>query len=178
MEVYTLKLVLLLIISDALFRLIRNAGGALNQANCKKQKLDIVVIRVNRAGETCNARPCHNCLSMMKAVGIRKVHYSVSPTELVSENVKDMVSIQASSVTKYLDKIKGNYIFNSSDKYYEKLLTENFPSSIRQFNLDSFIQYNLLNVLPLHKVVIDNTKHIVWILDTLDNALIQAELLP
>lgn len=114
----------------------------------------------------------------MKAVGIRKVHYSVSPTELVSENVKDMVSIDASSVTKFLDKIKGNYIFNSSDEYYEKLLTENFPSSIRQFNLDSFIQYNLLNVLPLHKVVIDSTKHIVWILDTLDNALIQAELLP
>jgi hypothetical protein len=154
--------------------LIRNAGGALNQANSKNQKLDIVVIRVNRSGETCNARPCHNCLSMMKAVGIRKVHYSVSPNELVSENVKDMVSIQASSVTKYLDKIKGNNNFNTPDKYYEKLLTENFPTSIRQYNLDSFIRYNLLNVLPLHKVVIDNTKHLVWILDTLDNPIIKA----
>ncbi len=149
-------------------------GGALNQVKSKKQKLDIVVIRVNRAGETCNARPCHNCLNMMKAVGIRKVHYSVSPSELVTENVKDMVSIQASSVTKYLDKIKGNYDFETPDKYYEKLLTENFPPSIRQYNLDSFIRYNLSNVLPYHKVIIDGTKHIVWILDSLDNPIIKA----
>ena len=87
-----------------------------------------------------------------------------------------MVSIQASSVTKYLDKIKGNNNFDSPDKYYEKLLTENFPTSIRQYNLDSFIRYNLLNVLPLHKVIIDNTKHLVWILDTLDNPIIKANI--
>ena len=53
-------------------------------------------------GSTANARPCFNCLKMMKDVGINKVYYSTGTDEsLVSENVKNMVSIQSSTITRY-----------------------------------------------------------------------------
>lgn len=180
MGVYTLRLAPLSTTLVAHSLLTRNAGGVLNEAKPKNQKLDIVVVRVNRAGETCNARPCHNCLCMMKAVGIRKVHYSVSPTEMVCESVKDMISIQSSSVTKHIAKLNGlcSDDVDSSDKYYEHLLRKYFPPTIRRYNLDSFVRYNLSNVLPTYKVKMDGSKHIVWILDSADNAVIQAALIP
>lgn len=167
---------------DDRYRSTRNAGGVLNQAKPKNQKLDITVVRVNRSGETCNARPCHNCLCMMKSVGIRKVYYSVSPTEIVCESVKDMISIQASSVTKHIARLNGVYSGDKDnpnpDKYYEQLLHKYFPPTIRRYNLDSFVRYNLSNVLPNYKIKMDGNKHIVWILDSTDNPIIQAALLP
>ena len=122
-----------------------------------------MVVRVNKLGDICNARPCYNCLDMMKAVGIRKVYYSISPNEIICEKVKDMISIQASMVDKNVDNIKSSYNnnFKSSEydnnKYYEKLLIKNFPKTIRQSNLDNFIIHNLVNVLPTYKVIIYNT---------------------
>ncbi len=122
-----------------------------------------MVVRVNKLGDICNARPCYNCLDMMKAVGIRKVYYSISPNEIICEKVKDMISIQASMVDKNVDNIKSSYNnnFKSSEydnnKYYEKLLIKNFPKTIRQSNLDNFIIHNLINVLPTYKVIIYNT---------------------
>ena len=178
MGVYTLRLAPLLATLVAHSRLTGNAGGVLNEAKPKNQKLDIVVVRVNRAGETCNARPCHNCLNMMKAVGIRKVHYSVSATEMVCENVKDMISIQTSSVAKHIERLNGNCLVDSSDKYYEDLLRKYFPPAIRRYNLDSFVRYNLSNVLPTYKVKLDGSKHLVWILDSTDNPVIQAQIWP
>jgi hypothetical protein len=91
---------------------------------------------------------------MMKAVGIRRVYYSVSPNEIVGENVNNMVSIQASSVTRFRENMN------------EKLLINLFPSIIKRYNLYKFITHNLSIVLPTYKVKIDERSNIVWILDT------------
>jgi len=140
-----------------------------------KSKLDLVVVRVNRIGETCNARPCHNCLNMMKVVGIRKVYYSVSADLVICENVKDMISIQSSSVDKHLDQINSTF-YKDHNSYYECLLKKYFPSIIRKHNLDNFIQYNLSHLLPEHRVKIktNNSTTYVWITDIYDNQIIKA----
>jgi len=139
-------------------------GGVFYQEkNTKFTKLNLMVVRVNKLGDICNARPCYNCLDMMKAVGIRKVYYSISSDNIICEKVKDMISIQASLVDKQVDDIKSSYNNNfkspvyDTNKYYEKLLIKNFPKTIRQSNLDNFIIHNLVNVLPAYKVIIYNT---------------------
>ena len=177
--VYTLRLMQFLITMDAHCRGTVKRGGVLNHSKEKSPKLDLVVVRVNKAGDVCNARPCHNCLDMMKAVGIRKVYYSVSPTELVCENVKDMVSIQASSVTKHIEKINGNPLVDQPEKYYEHLLKEKFPDSIKLHNLESFVEHNLKNVLPKHKVKYHskNSDTFVWIVDSNNIPVIKAILI-
>ncbi len=157
-----------------------SAGGAFYQANQKAQKLDLVVVRVNKSGSTCNARPCHNCLDMMKAVGIRKVYYSISPDEIICENVKDMISIQASSVAKHIATINGNFTNEEPSKYYESLLLKYFPKTIRQHNLKSFITYNFNNVLPTYKAVFDNKNNftIVIIYNSKNQIITSAHVLP
>ncbi len=114
----------------------------------------------------------------MKAVGIRRVYYSINPDEVICENVKDMVSIQASSVTRHIEKLNGNQFVDDSDKFYENLLTKMFPSTIRKYNLEKFIAHNLMNVLPTYQVKIDNRSHIVWILDSNLKPIIKSELIP
>ncbi len=118
---------------------------------------------------------------MMKAVGIRRVHYSVSPTELVCENVKDMISIQASSVSKHVEKLNGNCMVDENpDTFYESLLKKNFPPTVKRYNLDSFIRHNLINVLPTYKVTIKGKdgNQIVWILDSNEQVVIKASVIP
>ena len=143
-----------------------------------KSKLDLVVVRVNKVGETCNARPCHNCLNMMKSVGIKRVYYSVNSETVICENVKDMISIQSSSVDKHLDQLN-NTEYKDHDSYYESLLLKYFPRTIRKYNLDNFIQYNLSNLLPTHKVFIqtNNSTTYVWIKNIQDKEIIKATVL-
>ena len=175
--VYTRKLVQLFRTMESLCRLIGSAGGAFYQKKeLKVQKLDLVVVRINKSGDQCNARPCHNCLDMMKAVGIRKVYYSVSPNEIVCENVKDMISIQASSVTKHIAKLNGNYTDNDPNKFYEQLLLKCFPKIVRKHNLESFITHNFTNVLPSYRVVQNST--IVIIYDNTSRVIVTAYIVP
>ena len=145
----------------------------LNKETTKNLKLDITVIRINRNGDPCNARPCYNCLNMMKSVGIRRVYYSISPLELVCENVKDMISIQASHVTKYIEKLNNNN--DNNEKFYENLLKKNFPNIVKRHNLNSFIQHNLNNVLPTYKVEI--TKQMVLIMNSNGLVIIKASVI-
>lgn len=180
-EVYTPRLVQFCCTMESLCCSTRNAGGALNKAKeSKVQKLDLVVVRVNKTGSQCNARPCHNCLDMMKAVGIRKVYYSVSPDEIVCENVKDMISIQASSVTKHIAKLSGNYTDNEPNKYYENLLLKYFPKNVRKHNLESFITHNFSNVLPTYRAEL-NKKYdstLVIIYDSGNRVIVSANVVP
>jgi hypothetical protein len=156
-------------------------GGAFYQKKeSKVQKLDLVVVRVNKTGVQCNARPCHNCLNMMKAVGIRKVYYSVSSDKIICENVKDMISIQASSITKYIAKINGIYTDNEPNKFYENLLLKCFPKIIRKHNLDSFITHNFSNVLPTYRVVLNKKSEskFVIIYDSTNRIIVSANVVP
>ena len=135
---------------------------------CAKRhnKLDLIVIRINKTGEFCNARPFYNCLNMMKSVGIRKVYYSTNVGEIICENVKNMISIQTSSVNKIINKVY------DKDKYYDKLLRNSFPSIVRKTNLDIFIKYNLSKFLPDYKVIEKN--NIILIFDNNNNLILKA----
>ena len=160
---------------------IGSAGGAFYQAkNSKVQKLDLVVVRVNKSGSPCNARPCHNCLDMMKAVGIRKVYYSINQDEIVCENVKDMISIQASSVAKHIAKLNGDCTVDNPTKFYEKLLIKYFPKIVRKHNLESFITHNFSNVLPTYRAVLNNKREfaLVIIYDSENNIVATANVVP
>ena len=147
-----------------------------NVINRKKVKLDLFVVRINKSEEICNARPCVKCLQLMKEMKIRKVYYSVSPNETICENVKDMISIQTSSVHKFILSNKLNY---SADEYYKTLLEQKFPTEIKRHNLDNFIRHNLSNVLPLYKVIISGTKknQIVTIMNANMKIIVQADIL-
>lgn len=152
-------------------------GNVFSNINRKKiHKLDLYVTRVNKAGEICNARPCFKCLELMKYLKIRKVYYSISGNETVCENVKDMISIQTSSVHKFLLSNKLNITI---DEHYIKLLKQKFPTEIRRHNLDNFIRYNLSNVLPTYKVIISGNRRnkIVTILSDTKIQIVQAIIL-
>lgn len=122
-------------------------GGVFYDRTGKNQKYDLVVIRVNSEGNICNGRPCFNCLNMMRAVGIRKVYYSGIDGDLVVENVKDMISIEASKVTYNIENMNASQKATPNE-YYESKLKKLFPSSVKHYNLEHFIKHNLNNVLP------------------------------
>lgn len=52
---------------DAILKAHRNLKGA-----------SILVVRINKAGELRNAKPCAHCMLYLKHVGIRKVYYSTN----------------------------------------------------------------------------------------------------
>ncbi len=129
----------------------------------KSIKLNLFVIRVDKENRLCNARPCINCLRMMKEIGIRKVYYSIAPDKIVCENVRDMVSVQVSSTYKFMEKIKGNYDNKNPHLFYINVMQNTFPREIKKYNLDCFIQYNLINVLPDASYMISNKNTMITI---------------
>lgn len=148
-----------------------------NELLKKRRKINIFVIRINKNGDICNARPCNDCLNIMKCVGIRKVFYSVSKDNIICENVKDMISIHISSVKRQ------QIIYNSNTddilKYYENLLKKYFPLSIKEKNLDNFIKYNLMTILPDYKYefIVDNIKRYIIIINLNNIVIVKAEII-
>ena len=131
---------------------IRIKGGAFYGTKTqKKNNLSIIVARINKIGNNVNARPCYNCLLMMKAVGIRKVYYTVDD-DLICEKVNNMVSIHVSAGTRTINMKNTKY----SD-YYEKILKDYFPNIIKKYNLELFIKYNFNNVLPNYRLKIEKS---------------------
>jgi deoxycytidylate deaminase len=133
-----------------------NNKWILNNYNHKIKEL--AVVKITKSGTFSNARPCIYCLDMMKSVGIKKVYYSVQSNQLVCENVKDMISIQISTSMKNIKKITSE----NTDEFYENLLKKIFPEIVKHHNLISFINYNLLNVMPTHKYKISNNIFIIY----------------
>jgi len=130
----------------------------------KKSRINIIVIRINKYNERCNARPCYNCLLTMKNIGIKKVYYSVNKTDIICENIKDMISIQITSYNRTISNYNKSF---GIYKYYESILLNIFPNKIKLDNLMNFINYNFYNVLPNYKIIINNS--IVIIIDSNDN---------
>ena len=128
------------------------------QKSKNRSKIDIIVIRINKTNQLCNARPCYNCLELMKKIGVRRVYYSINSNEIICENIKDMISIQVTSYNKFLTKL--NNIFNIYE-YYESILINTFPPKIKIINLMNFINYNFNHILPNYKIIIDNSKVII-----------------
>jgi len=82
---------------------------ALSNLNPKYLKgLDILVIRVNRAGQLVYSRPCNSCIDKLYRKGIRKAYYSDTDGNIVYEFVDKMPKIHDSAGTrmrqKYQDK--------------------------------------------------------------------------
>ena len=123
------------------------------------KKNDLIVIRINKQGDLVSSRPCYNCLEMMKAVNIKKVYYSDNDGNIICENVKDMISIHASIMTKVIYSLQSKTKIDK-DFYFENLLKSLFPSSIKKINLDNFLKYNLTNVLPECTSIIENNNGI------------------
>jgi hypothetical protein len=91
----------------------------------------------------------------MKDLNVNKVYYSTGiGEEIICESVKNMISIQTSSVKKYLLALSNVVIKNTN--YFENLLIEKFPPKIKEQNLMYFIEYNFKNVLPECSYVIKN----------------------
>lgn len=82
----------------------------------------------------------------MKEIGIRRVYYSINDN-IICENVKDMVSIESSSVTKLLERQLHRAPISDYD-YFVDLLRKKLPHSIKRKNLMFFLEHNLSNVLP------------------------------
>jgi hypothetical protein len=116
-------------------------------------------MRFNKTGNTANARPCINCLKMMKDIGINKVYYSTGTEDgMVGEYVKNMISVQISSVTRqqHVNQCNSDQI-----ELYENLIKDNFPKCINHYNLICFVKYNLKNVLPNSTYCINKNRVII-----------------
>jgi uncharacterized CHY-type Zn-finger protein len=119
-----------------------------------QQKLDLLVIRINKHDEIGKSRPCYNCLNILQTVGIKKVYYTTGVNnELICEYVKDMISIESSSSTIAYDVIKNK---NNKNTYFEELLKIYIPKEIKYKNLMFFIEYNYKDVCPNFTYVIQN----------------------
>jgi hypothetical protein len=108
----------------------------------------------------------------MKVVGINKVYYSVDNGEIVSERVKNMVSIQASSTTIQMYRIKCKIMITIED-YFNNLLLTLFPQYIKKENFDCFVKYNLVNIFPTYKYII-SSKGIITIQNDCDKVITTA----
>ncbi len=134
-------------------------GGIFYRANLKNvKKLDLIVLRITKEGNIGNARPCFNCLNMMKDIGIKKVYYTTGNNEeMICEHVKNMVSIQSSSVTRLIDvnniREQEKYkLMKNKDYYYLDLFKNLFPKKIKYQNLVYFINYNFKNIFPNYNI--------------------------
>ncbi len=123
-------------------------GWYFYEENYKAKRLEVAVIRVTRDSKLANARPCRKCLEMMRSLGIKRVHYSTGlDKEILSENIKDMFSINDSSSTRRFDRLHLNYPKNDLE-YFKFILKKMAPNEIKKLNLMHFIRFNLMEVLP------------------------------
>jgi hypothetical protein len=115
----------------------------------KKNKLDIIVMRISSDGKPANARPCFHCLRMMNDMGLHRVYYTTGlDKEIVCENINEMFSIQLS----YVSRIIYNTKELSRDNYFQSIMKENFPKIIRERNLVYFIEYNYKSIFPKYPI--------------------------
>ena len=92
----------------------------------------------------------------MRNLNVSKVYYSTHEGTIVCEKVKDMLSIQASYLTKHMYNLNNKNKIINTNEYFENLLINNLPDKIKKYNLECFIKHNLINVLPTHKYEIFN----------------------
>jgi hypothetical protein len=126
--------------------------------NMTRRNIDIFVINVDKLQNLKNARPCINCLMMMRDLNINKVYYSTNEGTILCEKIKNMYSITSSLHARCHYIFKNNIKVFDSTLYYEKILIDElkYVASIKEYNLKCFIKHNLMNVLPNLKIIIKN----------------------
>jgi hypothetical protein len=136
------------------------ASGVFYGKDRKNVKYNLLVIRIKEKGKLANARPCHNCVDMMKCCGIKNIFYSTEDG-IICEKVNTIVSINSSSVSRLIERT--HYKAPKDDtEYYTKLLLSKFPKNIKEKSLCNFLNYNIKNVLPFFKWKIKNNKIIFY----------------
>ena len=135
----------------------------------KKTKHEIIVVRIDRNGLIKSARPCRDCLSAIKTHGIKKCHYTTDDGSLVVENVSDMFSIHHSFVALKHYKKKYTRSWVSKKVHFIKLLINDIPSVMKEYNFEMLKKHNLNIVLPSLTYKIN--KNIVHIMDDVKNVL-------
>lgn len=136
-------------------------------------KAIVIVVRFDKTMKMKSARPCRDCLSAMKAYGIKKVHYTTDNGNIVVENISDMYSIHHSFVALKHHKITYPKSWISTKVHFIKSLI-NLPSSMKKYNFFMLWKHNLRNVLPMLQYNIK--KNVVHIMDDSNNLLIKIQL--
>jgi len=78
---------------------------------CKKQKMDLVVIRINKSGNLCESAPCHHCtkeLENTKVVTINKLYFSRSDGTISCIKFSEWIKNEQFHITKGWKRIKHN----------------------------------------------------------------------
>lgn len=122
-----------------------------NESKFKKNNIDIIVARFNKNGLMCNARPCYNCLELMKIVGIKKVYYTTEDG-IICEDIKYMLSILITA------SLRNNIKINNLNNYLE-LLKNQFQQPIHENNFNLFIKYNFSKILKNYSYKIFKIKN-------------------
>lgn len=104
----------------------------------KLNNVDIMVIRVNACGELVNARPCHKCTLMLKNLGLNKVYYSMD-NMIYEERIRDMISMNTSSLWKNVDRIQHSAPTNNIE-YYKRVLKQ-MPNTTKRKNIEYFTKH-------------------------------------
>ena len=63
--------------------------SAIRSLRNSAKNFDVIVIRLNKKS-LGNSRPCKNCLSALKKIGVRRVYYSITGGDILCENVENM----------------------------------------------------------------------------------------
>jgi len=63
-------------------------------------KSSIVVIR-HKNGKLTMSKPCKNCISFMKTLGIKKIYYSNENGNIIVENIKKIKTTHISCTNRY-----------------------------------------------------------------------------
>ena len=79
-------------------------GYNTNKTRRKMNNISILVIRKSKHGIK-NSRPCIDCIKTMRVYNIKRVYYSNDDSEIVCENIKDMLSGHTCKLMKSIQRI-------------------------------------------------------------------------
>ena len=65
-------------------------------------KITVLVVRFDNAGNMKMSKPCKHCITYMKFMGVKRVMYSTDDGTIVSEKVKDMDSNHVCAIRKMI----------------------------------------------------------------------------
>jgi tRNA(Arg) A34 adenosine deaminase TadA len=154
---------------ETIHKFISNIGLKFKEKNCDKlmcidnkvkkvtSKYDIVVIRIDNTDmekiKLVNGRPCHICLKIIKMYGFRKIYYSVDSGNIVSEFVKNMISLHTSipSIKMFYKNNNAEYI--NDELYYDNILEKTLPNKMKKANFINFLEYDIKPILSQYKII-------------------------
>jgi len=97
---------------------------------------------------------------MLRSCGIKNIYYSID-NGIICERVNTIVSINSSSVSRFIERTHYKAPLDDTD-YYTRLLINKFPKYIKKSSLLNFLNHNIKNVLPFFTWTIKKDKIIFY----------------